>query len=75
MELKLSSLDKETIKLIADTVEDIAKAKGYMSYPKYHQVEMVLQAIMLINKAKEVIDDKAKRSKGAGSLTQGDGAV
>jgi len=43
-------------------VEDIAVVKGYLSYPKYHGVELVLQAIVLINMVKEQMD-KQRRKK------------
>ena len=53
--------DEQLIKLVTQTVEDIAKAKGYLTYPKYHEVELVLQALYIVSKAVEVINGQSKK--------------
>jgi len=47
----MSEPSEEIVNLVVTTVEDIAKAKGYLSYPKRSDVVMVLTALMIVNEA------------------------
>jgi len=47
----MSEPSKEIVNLVVATVEDIANAKGYSSYPKEFEVIMVLTALMIVNEA------------------------
>lgn len=62
--LKLNSPEEQVVRLVASTVEDTAKVKGYQTYPKYHEVKMVLEALMIVNKALKRVEEKdGKRNK------------
>jgi len=69
MELKLSlkKPNKELVKLVAQTVEDIASIKGYLTWPKEAEVELVLRALYLVNIAMEVADGTRGRRKRTGT--------
>ena len=41
----------ELISLIAYIVKALAEAKGYPSYPKEEEVELVLQGLYIVNEA------------------------
>ena len=47
----MKSLNEHLVKLVTETVEDIAKVKGYQSYPKEQAVIMVLTALLIVNEA------------------------
>ena len=49
-------INQELVSLVTHTVQAIAKAKGYATYPEEDGVRLVLQALYLVNiaiKAKE----------------------
>ena len=41
----------QLVNLVTQTVKDIAKEKGYLSYPKKTEVVMVLTAWMIVSEA------------------------
>lgn len=57
--------NEQLVKEVTYTVEEIAKAKGYMTYPKYDEVELVLTALYIVNEAIKRLEGKsgAKRCR------------
>ncbi len=55
--------NQKLVKLVAETVEDLVKAKGYATTPSYYDVELVLQALHLINRAMEVANESRRGRK------------
>ena len=58
-----SQIEPNLVKLVAQTVEDIAKLKGLQAYPHEDEVRLVLVALAITNKAIERVKDETKRRK------------
>ena len=53
--------NQELINLVSQTVQTIAKYKNYLAYPKETDVELVLQALYLVNMAIKTQEEQNAR--------------
>lgn len=53
----LKEPDPQLIKMVANTAKTIADHHGYKVYPDEHMVKMVLQALLILKSALEVVDE------------------
>ncbi len=53
-----NQLSQEQVKLVADTVKTIAEHEGYETYPKEVEVRLVLEAVLFLNKANELLEEQ-----------------
>lgn len=51
MEQKPYQPEKQLVRLVAQAVEDIAKEKGWKSYPDEVEVRIVLTALLIVQEA------------------------
>ena len=61
--MSIPKLEPKLIKLVTETVEDIAKLKGYMTYPKQAEVELVLTALLIVNDAARRMNSGTKSGR------------
>lgn len=53
-------LDEKLVKLVAQTVKDIADAKGWLTYPHESEVRIVLTALHIVNEAMRRVSKNGK---------------
>ena len=61
-------LDEKLVKLVAQTVENIAREKGWLTYPHENEVKLVLTALYIVNKA--IVEALRKVSKKHGKMVR-----
>jgi hypothetical protein len=61
----MKELDTGLVELVTEAVESLAKSKGYLTYPREADVRLVLQALHIVNKALEVINETGRCRKGS----------
>jgi len=67
MKKKYWTPNQELVGLVAQTVQTIAKHKGYAAYPKEVDIKLVLEALALVNIAIKECQDGTRRDRDKGT--------
>lgn len=57
---------QQLVELVAGATQTIAESKGYLTYPKEAEVEMVLKALALVNMVIKEYQDGTRGNRGKG---------